>query len=493
MKLNRNAINKQIQTRTFEGAKAYVQKSEVELTRLVLTCMFGENSFYESANESKQRLCSLVDDCVRSGKAEFVAKLAVYARTKMNMRTVSIVLIVELAKSLRQNNESFDKMRSAVFKTISRADELSEIYAYALDVFGNKNKVPQSIKKGTADAFNKFDEYQLAKYNRNTVVKLKDVLKITHAKPNSKAQSDLFYRLLNDSLRTPDTWETKISTQGSNQDNWQEVANSKKTGFMAMLRNLNNFIKNDVDLTNVIYRLSDRNQVKKSKQFPYQIYSAYRAVTQDNSYVNPKLLSALETAMEYSVDNLPNIGNVASFVDVSGSMNSTISGKSRITCADISSVMGAASAVSAVQHGNEAVIVLFATDNKVIKVKNTDTVMGLMSRINGSRNSLGYGTDLVSAYIKLNEYNLNNLDNVLVFTDMQITHGYYGDNTSINKHMDIPDHCSKIAIDLQGYSANPMTERQGWLQLAGYSDKIFDFLDARNNLALLKDIKQISL
>jgi len=503
MKLNRKAKNELTKTTSFEGATAYVQKPEVELVRLVLTSMFGEDSFYESGDDKSNRLSSLVDSCVKTNKEEFVAKLAVYARNKMYMRTISIALIVELAKSLRKYNKTLPTLRSAVCKTISRADELAEIYSYALTIFGSKNSVPQAIKKGTADAFNKFDEYQLAKYNRSNVVKLKDVLKITHPTPKDNKQSKIFNRLLTDSLKTPDTWETKISTKGSTKENWQEVADNPKTGFMALLRNLNNFLNHNIDLTNVIKRLSSHEEVKKSKQFPYAFYSAIKAVKSTNPYLTPKLLVALETALENSVDNIPNIGNVVSIIDVSASMGSTVSNKSKISCAEIAIVMGCATVISAIKHGNSGFISLFATDSVSGKIDKNLSLGKLIDdcyRVFDS-GKLGGGTNLISAYKNL-QGRVFNIDSVLVFTDMQISsfstnYFYYDDNNysnlKVEEYINLSNDASKIVFDLRGYSPNTLTEYQGWMQLSGYSDKLFTFLKNKNSLSIIKDINKITL
>ena len=81
-----------------------------------------------------------------------------------------------------------------------------EILAYYTQKYGDK-KLPNSLKKGLAKAFAKFNEYQLAKYNKKGKVWLRDILRIAHPKPANDVQAALWGRVASDTLRPPETWE----------------------------------------------------------------------------------------------------------------------------------------------------------------------------------------------------------------------------------------------------------------------------------------------
>ena len=100
-------------------------------------------------------------------------------------------------------------MAETLARVIQRADELSEFVA----IYWKDGHVPLSaqVKKGLAAAFPKFDEYQLAKYDRGGPIKLRDVLFLCHAKPRDQAQADVWKQLVSGSLTTPDTWEVALS------------------------------------------------------------------------------------------------------------------------------------------------------------------------------------------------------------------------------------------------------------------------------------------
>ncbi|WP_206516922.1 TROVE domain-containing protein [Caldicellulosiruptor changbaiensis] len=103
--------------------------------------------------------------------------------------------------------------------------------------------IPNSLKKGVTDALHKFDEYQLAKDNRRTTVKLRGVLFIFHPKPRDSGQADLWKRLIENKLSTPYTWETEISTKGNKKEVWEEHIDSGKLPYMALLRNFRSIVK----------------------------------------------------------------------------------------------------------------------------------------------------------------------------------------------------------------------------------------------------------
>lgn len=58
-------------------------------------------------------------------------------------------------------------------------------------------------------------------------VKFKDVLRVCHPKPANETKGLLFAKIMNDTLAPADTWENKISNEGSTSENWQSVADER--------------------------------------------------------------------------------------------------------------------------------------------------------------------------------------------------------------------------------------------------------------------------
>ena len=152
--------------RTFEGARAKKISAELQLRRSVLACMLWEDQFYEDGVEIAGR----IRDLVPKVEAEKVAALAVEARSKMKLRHAPLLLVREMARLATHRQFVAETLE----RVIQRADELAEFVA----IYWRDGQVPLSaqVKKGLAAAFAKFDEYALAKYNRDGPVKLRDVL-----------------------------------------------------------------------------------------------------------------------------------------------------------------------------------------------------------------------------------------------------------------------------------------------------------------------------
>ena len=240
-----------------EGAKAYAMTPEMELYTAVVTCALSDN-FYESRDDRMERIATLI----RQVAPEFVAKLAVYARTQMNLRSIPLFLIVELAKI--HNGDSL--VKRTIEKCVLRADEIMELLmCYQLRNSDGKSikklgKLSRQVQEGLKSAFNRFDEYQFAKYNRsNLEVKLKDALFIIHPKASSSEQQAIFDKIVTDSLQIPYTWETELSAVGqqkfetedekknAKRECWKKLIMSGKVGYMALLRNLRNLIEVGMD------------------------------------------------------------------------------------------------------------------------------------------------------------------------------------------------------------------------------------------------------
>ncbi|MGE8450527.1 MAG: hypothetical protein ACN6OP_07935, partial [Pseudomonadales bacterium] len=194
-----------------------------QLSRAVMTCLLWEGS-------EDERIVKLVPVV----ELENVARLAITAHRDMKLRHVPLLLVREMARHPdRAENPSI--IADTLETVINRPDSMTEFLA----IYWKDGRQPLSgqVKKGLARAFAKFSEYQLAKYNRDNEVKLRDVMFLSHAKPkdveagsakwNKEARAEydkkkgfereftegelLFGRLVHDQLESPETWENKLS------------------------------------------------------------------------------------------------------------------------------------------------------------------------------------------------------------------------------------------------------------------------------------------
>src|SRR6266700_1928807 len=237
-----NTLNLNFGPRTHEGAPARHISAALQLRRSVLACLLWENQFYEDGVEIAGRIAELVPKVA----VEKVAAIAVEAREQMKLRHAPLALVREMARHKTHRGQ----VSGTLARVIQRADELAEFVAiYCMD-----GRVPLSgqVKKGLAAAFPKFDEYQLAKYDRGGPVKLRDVLFLSHAKPRDAAQAGVWKKLIWGRLTTPDTWEVALSAAGagngaSKREAWTRLVTENKLGALALLRNLRNLREAGVD------------------------------------------------------------------------------------------------------------------------------------------------------------------------------------------------------------------------------------------------------
>src|SRR5438045_8011028 len=174
-----NTVNLNFAPRTHEGAPARSISTELQLRRSVMACLRWESQVYEDGVEIAGRIAELVPRVA----AEKVAALAVEARGKMKLRHAPLLLVREMARQKTHRHLVSDTLATV----IQRADELAEFVA----IYWKDGRVPLSgqVKKGLAAVFPKFDEYQIAKYDRDGPIKLRDGLFLCHAKPRDDAQA----------------------------------------------------------------------------------------------------------------------------------------------------------------------------------------------------------------------------------------------------------------------------------------------------------------
>lgn len=297
---------------THEGAPARRITPEQQLTRSVNACLLWEDEFYEDGQSIAQRIHEAASKC----SPEFVAQTAVEARIKHGLRHAPLWLTLDLIK--RGGKIAGDVIPAV----ISRADELSELlamYFAANPPKDGKHRAPLSaqLKRGLAAAFVKFNEYELAKYDRENKVRLRDVLFLIHAKPKDDAQAALWKRLVDNQLATPDTWEVALSGGEDKKEAFTRLLTEKKLGGLAFLRNLRNMVEAGVDLK-LMKAAFDRPW---KGILPHQFIAAAKHA--------PALEREIDAAMLAALAEMPKLtGQTRLLVDVSGSMDSPLATRS---------------------------------------------------------------------------------------------------------------------------------------------------------------------
>jgi hypothetical protein len=417
---------------THEGATARHISPEQALRRSVLSCLLWEREFYEDGQDIAKRIQEEAAKC----SAEFVANLAREARHVHGLRHAPLILLLDL---IRRGGVG---VAEAIDATIRRADEMGELVTLYWQA--GKKPLSKQMKSGLARAFSRFNEYALAKYDRDGPVKLRDVLFLTHPKPKDAEQAALFKRVAERQLTTPDTWEVQLSGGAGKRDTFERLIREGKLGYLALLRNLRNMMDAGCDLDLV----RDAIVARKGAElvFPFRYVAAARAVPQLEPVLDQSLCEAIASGPRLT-------GRTIVLVDVSGSMDAVMSGKSDMKRID------AAAALASVINGDVRV---FTFSQALVEVPPRRGMAGVDAVIRSQPHG---GTYLGAALQAINGLPH---DRLIVITDEQSQ-----DN--------VPDPAAKRAYLINVASAQHGVGYGKWVHLDGFSESIVRFISETEN------------
>jgi 60 kDa SS-A/Ro ribonucleoprotein len=432
-----NTLNLNFGPRTHEGAPARNISPELQLRRSVLACLLWESQFYEDGVEIAGRIAELVPKVA----AEKVAALAVEAREQMNLRHASLLLVREMARHKTHRAP----VSETLARVIQRADELAEFVA----IYWKDGRVPLSgqVKKGLAAAFPKFDEYQLAKYDRGGPIKLRDVLFVSHAKPRDEAQASVWRKLIWGRLTTPDTWEVALSSGADKREAWERLLREQKLGALALLRNLRNMREAGVDESLV---LSALGSMSTTRVLPFRFLAAARYAPQWEEALERAMLKCVNHPKKAGTEKLP--GKTIVLVDVSGSMTAPLSRRSEMQRTDAAYGL----AVLLREIAEKVAVYSFSDDLVEVPARRG---FALRDAIDASQRH--NSTQLGKAIEALNR---EACDRLIVITDEQA-------------HDGVP------APNGKGYVINVASYKNGvgygrWLHIDGWSESVIEYIRA---------------
>lgn len=507
MKFNKGNVQKTISKNrlysNFEGGESFtVSDPKLELYKMTCANLFGESKFYEQnqkkSDSSSNRIVQLAREIAETDP-EFILKLAYYARTQMNLRTVPTVLLFE--SSIDDNIKPF--VRRWAPRIINRVDEMAEIVAMFTQGCGHignlsaEGSFPAAIKKGIRDTLQsgKFSKYQLAKYtNENATgkVKLKDVIKITRPRPKDSHMQETFNAILNGDLKQINTWNAITSKEGSTDESWEKSVD--KMPIMALVKNLRNILDrnpNEETIFKLVVKLTNPTIIKNSRLFPFRFLTAYKMIEDNENEYTQQILNSLETTMDISVENIPTmLGKTAFLVDVSGSMlGNPISKDSVVTTDQIAGLLCAmAHQVCETSH-----IVRYSDWAEIIRLSKRHGVLANSRAINKGQ-ICGGGTSTYLGIRALIEKKYK-VDRIINLTDAI---GYGGSlvDMLIQYRKEINPKCRYYEIDLNGYGNTQIPDRDPLSCLiSGWTEKVFEFININESTGRgpVEEIEKITL
>lgn len=439
MRLNVLKLSHFPEPRTHEGAPAAVLTPEQALRRSVLSCMLWENEFYEDGVQIALRVHELVPRVEPAA----VSALAIEARERMKLRHAPLLLVREMARHASHRH----LVGETLARVIQRADELAEFVAIYWS--GGRQPLSAQVKKGLASAFAKFDEYALAKYDRAGVVRLRDVLFLSHARPVDEAQASLWKRLAAGELATPDTWEVALSASGSDaaekREIWERLLAEHKLGALALLRNLRNMQEAGVSEDLVRRALA---AMKTERVLPFRFLAAARNAPQWEQELEQAMFRALEGR------DMRLAGHTVLLVDVSGSMEVLLSRRSDMRRTDAAYGL----AILLREIAEKVTIYTFSDSAQLVPSRRG---MALRDALEISQPHGGTFLGKALAHV---EENCGGYDRIIVITDEQ-------------------SHDHVAAPRGNGYVINVAGNRNGvgygkWTHIDGWSEAVVDYIAA---------------
>lgn len=395
LNINRGPVN----ATTAGGAPGHVGSYEDQLRRAVMSCMLWEGTFYESGVEIADR----IEDLAGKVTPQFLGDLAIEVKEKGNLRHVPLLLAVLLLDDRWPITRNIRHVlpSEVIERVIQRPDELGEIIA----IYRRKDpnlKLPAQLKRGIRRAFRKFNEYQLAKWDKPSAkYRLSTVLKLVHPKPKDEEQAAMWKRIFRGELSTPDTWEVALSAGCDKKAVFERLMIEDKLGALAFLRNLRNMTQAGVNLDTL--RAYSR-VVNLKGVLPHQVLAAGAAV--------PQLEEIIERVLFRLCADLPKFeGKTAILVDDSGSMQDLLSAKSQMSRRDAA----AALAMILRELCEDPIIWAFGSNAELLPPRHGFALRDAIRNAGLLRN-----TDIVNAVTVAGRHSV--YDRIVVITDEQQTH-----------------------------------------------------------------------
>ena len=486
-----SAVVPRTNARNEAGGPAYQLPPRQALAQYAATgCLSA--TFYADAQEQLERVLALCEGL----ETTFVAKTAIYCRRRGYMKDMPALLLAALS---RRDPALLDRVFDRVVDSPRMLRTFVQIVRSGAT---GRRSLGSAPKRCVRRWLNQRTDAAVFAASVGSTPSLTDVIRMVHPKPETRSREALYRYLLDrpasqedlpeivrqferfkagDRASVPDVPFQMLTSLPLDTRAWAAVA--ARASWQTTRMNLNTFARNGVfDVPGmtacVAERLRDRAEIARARVFPYQLLAAFRSV----SDAVPRMVAgALEDAMEIAIANVPSIdGRVYVCPDVSGSMQSSITGSrpgatSAVRCVDVAALVAAAF----LRRNAGAEVLPF--DESVVSVDVTARASVLE---NAERlAAVGGGGTAVSAPLALLNQRHAKGSLVVVISDNEswIDAGK-GRGTATLREWNVfrarNPKAGLVLIDLQPYATTQAMEREDILNVGGFSDAVFEMVAA---------------
>jgi 60 kDa SS-A/Ro ribonucleoprotein len=474
-------------TRNEAGGRSYGLAPAHALAQYAATgCLNG--TFYATAEEQLAKvleLCRVVD-------SEDIARTAIYCRESGWMKDMPALLAAVLTTR-------HPVLLEAVFPRIVDNGKMLRTFVQIVrsGVVGRKSlgTAPKRMVRRWLES--RSDE-ALFRDSVGRSPSLADILKMVHPRPQTKEREALYGYLIGrphdpaklpslvreyeafkrgESDVVPDVPFQMLTSLPLSSTHWMGIARNAPLQMTRM--NLNTFARHgvfaDEEVTKLIAaRLSNAEAIRKARVFPYQLMTTFAAA---HPSIPGIVRKALEDAMEIATENVPAIeGKVYVCTDVSGSMESPITGQrgsatTALRCIDVAALMTA----SILRKNPSAEVLPFATEVVSIGLDARDRILTNAAKLAAIG---GGGTTCSAPLARLNRRKANG-DLVIYISDNESwADSQRGRGTEMMQEWlafrQRNPGARLVCLDLQPSSTTQAAERDDVLNIGGFSDAVFD-------------------
>jgi 60 kDa SS-A/Ro ribonucleoprotein len=479
------------------GGAAYAFSPKHALAQFAATGCLNA-TFYADAEVQAEKVLTLC----RHVEPEFIARTALYARQKGYMKDLPALLCAVLSvKSPGLLAEVFDRV-------IDSPKMLRNFVQILRSGVVGRKSLGTLPKRLVLQWLERRSDAELFAASVGNDPSLADIIKMVHPKPQSETRQALFGYLLGrphaaeelpeivreyekfkrntnpGKVPVPDVPFQMLTSLTLGRKEWAAIA--QQASWQTTRMNLNTFSRHGVfevaGMTDLIaQRLRNRELILRSRVFPYQLLTAYEAA---GAFIPLPVREALQDAMEIALENVPTVsGKVYVCVDVSGSMQSPVTGArpgatTVVRCVDVAALVAAAM----LRKNPQAEVLPFESDVVEVHLNPRDTVLTNALKLS----SLPCGGTNCSAPLRhLNDRKAQG-DLVVYVSDNEswidsTRYGAFGGSATETMKQwaafkSRSPQAKMICIDIQPYGHTQAQERADIVNVGGFSDQVFHLI-----------------
>ena len=484
----------QANTGNHHGAPAYAMTSEHRLAQLAMTGTMNA-TFYASGQDQLKGLLAAAQQV----DPAFVAKTAIYARTRGQMKDAPALLMAWLSMVETEHfSLAFDRV-------IDNGKMLRNFVQIMRSGATGRKSLGTRPKRMVSRWMEQASDIEIMRAAVGQDPSLADVIKMVHPKPADRSREALYGWLIGKphavvalpqivrdfeafkrdaTAKVPDVPFQMLTARPLTKEHWAMIG--RKAGWQMLRMNLATFARQKAfevkGFTNhVARRLQDEGAIKNARVLPYQLMAAHMMASQAKD-MPEKVIDALHEAMEIAVGNVPEIdGRVVVCPDVSGSMSSPVTGHRRgatsaMRCIDVAALVAAAF----LRANREARVLPFEQKVVQIRIEPRDTVLTNARQLA----AIGGGGTNCSAPIRQLVLERAKVDLVVMVSDNEswVDANPGGRGTKLMEAWaDLKRANPKaklVCIDIQPYGTLQAVDRTDILNVGGFSDEVFEMIAA---------------